>query len=228
VFTGLVGAVGTVLSNRRAGGVWEISIEAPHGFLSEVRPGDSVAVCGVCLTAVKVGGGAFSAQMMEETVGRTKLGALRGGSKVNLELAMRINGRLDGHLVQGHVDCVGTVSRWEMGGESPKLWISIPRDFAPLVVPKGSVAIDGVSLTVIDALEEAFSVGLIPETLMRTSLGGLRVGDPVNLEGDIIGKYVLRLLGTVFNGDSSERSLGRGGITLEMLGRHGWDVGGRY
>ncbi|WP_040825294.1 riboflavin synthase [Thermanaerovibrio velox] len=233
MFTGLIGAVGKVVSVKPVGGdVWEMQVDSVDDFLSGVSIGDSVAVDGVCLTVTAIKGTRIVAQMMRETVERTKLGSLKSGHRVNLELSMRLDGRLDGHIVQGHVDCLGIVDSWEAQGSWRKLWVSVPRWFAPYVVPKGSVAIDGVSLTVIDALDDAFSVGLIPETLRRTCLGDLRIGDKVNLEGDIIGKYVMRWLG-IFGGASMKPGEGvdvgleEGGISYDKLALYGWDVGGR-
>ncbi|MCX7827934.1 MAG: riboflavin synthase [Thermanaerothrix sp.] len=233
MFTGLVGAVGKVVSVKPVGGdVWEIQVDPMGDILGGASVGDSVAVDGVCLTVTAIKGTRMVAQMMKETVERTKLGHLKAGHRVNLELPMRLDGRLDGHMVQGHVDCLGTVERWEDQGSWRKLWVSMPRWFAPYVVPKGSVALDGVSLTVIDALDEAFSVGLIPETLKRTCLVDLKVGDKVNVEGDIIGKYVMRWLG-IFGGspvvakEGVHGGVADDGISYDKLALYGWDVGGR-
>jgi riboflavin synthase len=162
---------------------------------SDARHGDSIAVNGVCLTVVDVDGEVFTADVMGETLRRSSLGTLRAGDPVNLERAATLSSRLGGHLVQGHVDSVSQilgrepVDQWEM------VRFSLPADLARYVVEKGSITVDGVSLTVTAVTDESFSVGLIPTTLKLTTLGHKGVGDPVNLEIDVVAKYVERLLG---------------------------------
>lgn len=162
--------------------------------------GDSIAVNGVCLTVVEFGGGTFTADVMEETLVRSSLGALRPGSRVNLERPMALGGRLGGHLVQGHVDGTGTVlermpaEHWEI------VKISLPPELARYVVEKGSITVDGISLTVVEAAADHFTVSLIPTTLALTTLGIKQPGDPVNLEVDVIAKYVERMLGAAAPG----------------------------
>jgi riboflavin synthase len=160
-----------------------------------MRPGSSVAVNGVCLTVTRVSGGQFAADVMGETLAVTSLGALAPGSPVNLERPVRADGRLDGHLVQGHIDGTGTVVDRRSAENWDVLRIELGPGLQRYVVHKGSVAVDGVSLTVSDVSDSWFEVSLIPETLARTTLGVLAPGDPVNIEVDVLAKYVERLLG---------------------------------
>jgi riboflavin synthase len=160
----------------------------------ELRTGDSVALNGVCLTATAAGNGAFEAQVVAETLARSTLGALAPGALLNLEAPLRVGDRLGGHIVQGHVDEVGTVSAIDEEGFSRLLTIDLTPALTRYLAEKGSVAVDGVSLTVSALHGRAFSVALIPETLQRTTLGEVAVGDRVNLELDILAKHVERLL----------------------------------
>jgi riboflavin synthase len=194
MFTGLIADLGSVASieRDRDGATLEIST-ALAGGLAE---GDSVAVNGVCLTATAVRDGSFHAQAMQETLRRSSLERLKPGSRVNLELALRADGRLGGHIVQGHVDGPGTIAAEHREGFARVLDIELQDELARYLVEKGSVAVDGVSLTVSELREECFSVSLIPETLTRTNLGEARVGDMVNIEVDILAKHVERLLKT--------------------------------
>jgi riboflavin synthase len=163
--------------------------------VSGTAPGDSIAVDGVCLTVVDVSGTVFGVDVMPESLARTALGRLEVGGRVNLERAVRADGRLDGHLVQGHVDGVGTLLSRTPGERWDDLAFGCPPALARYVAEKGSIAVSGVSLTVTWVAPQSFGVSLIPTTLARTTLGGLGVGDEVNLEVDVIAKYVERLLG---------------------------------
>ena len=160
----------------------------------ELSEGDSIAVNGVCLTATQVDAGGFAADAMRETLERSTLGGLQAGSSVNLEPPLRADQLLGGHIVQGHVDATGTVRAAREDGFARVVWIELPADLARYLVEKGSVAVDGVSLTVSGLEPGRFSVSLIPETLERTTLGRVREGDRVNLEVDILAKHVERLL----------------------------------
>jgi riboflavin synthase len=193
VFTGLVADLGTVADVRADDAGAELRLRTQ--LAGAIGEGDSVAVNGVCLTAVDVDAEGFSAQAMHETLRRSSLGRLRAGSAVNLELALRADDRLGGHFVQGHVDGLGTIAAIEADGFSRVVRVQ-PEDAALLryVVEKGSIAVDGVSLTVSALDERSLSVSLIPETLERTTLGGAAVGDRVNLEVDILAKHVERLV----------------------------------
>lgn len=194
MFTGLVEDVGTLLAVRpqERGKRLVIGTSLP---LSEVRIGDSIAVDGVCLTAEVLGDGRFEAVAGQETLARTTLGELRPGRRLHLERALRVGDRLGGHLVQGHVDGKGRVTRSFAAGESWVVWIDVGHALARYVVPKGSLAVDGTSLTVNEVVGHEVRLNLIPHTTGVTRLGSLRPGDEVNLEADLIAKYVERLLG---------------------------------
>jgi len=185
VFTGLVAATGTVQST----GEGRLRVNTPLG--AELAEGDSVAVNGVCLTAVDVGPEGFSADVMPETLRRT---SLNGAGQVNLELPLRASDRLGGHIVQGHVDGVAEVEAVAEEGNARVVRLRPPAELLRYVVAKGSIAVDGVSLTVADVDGETFSISLIPETLDRTNLGTLTQGASVNLEVDVVAKYVEKLV----------------------------------
>jgi riboflavin synthase len=192
VFTGLIADLGSVsaLELGEAGATVRIRTR----LAQELDPGDSIAVNGVCLTATDVGGEEFAAQIMRETLARSSLGGLRTGAAVNLELPLRATDRLGGHVVQGHVDATGTVSGVREEGFARVLEIDTDAQLARYLVEKGSVALDGVSLTVSALAAHGFAVSLIPETLERTNLGDLREGALVNVEVDILAKHLERLL----------------------------------
>jgi riboflavin synthase len=188
VFTGLVTGTGTVESLEHDDGGVRLRVRSQ--LAGELGPGDSVAVNGVCLTAVEPDGDGFSADVMEETLRRSSLGPLVTGEAVNLELPLRAGDRLGGHIVQGHVDGTGEVDSVREQGLSRVVRIAAPADLLRYVVEKGSIAVEGVSLTVSAVDEEAFEVSLIPETLERTTLGAAAPGRTVNLEVDVLAKYV--------------------------------------
>jgi riboflavin synthase len=191
VFTGLVAGTGTVESLERDGDGVRLRVRSE--LAGELGPGDSVAVNGVCLTAVAPDPDGFSADVMEETLRRSSLGPLATGDAVNLELPLRAGDRLGGHIVQGHVDGTGEVDSVREEGLSRVVRIAAPADLLRYVVEKGSIAVEGVSLTVSGVDEEAFEVSLIPETLERTTLGAAEPGRTVNLEVDVLAKYVEKL-----------------------------------
>jgi riboflavin synthase len=193
VFTGLVADLGTVAEVHATGDGVRLAIESP--LARELREGDSVAVNGVCLTAVGLCGDRFGADVMHETLRRSSLGEAREGSRVNLELPVRAQERLGGHIVQGHVDGVGAVAAARDDGFARVVTIEADPALLRYVVEKGSIAVDGVSLTVARVDEDAFDVSLIPETRERTNLGAAAIGTPVNLEVDIVAKYVEKLVG---------------------------------
>jgi riboflavin synthase len=192
VFTGLIADLGRVRECHRDGDGARLRIESP--LAEGLAEGDSVAVNGVCLTATAVDGDSFCAQAMLETLERSSLGALDTGSEVNLELSLRAADRLGGHVVQGHVDGTGVVSAVREEGFSRVLDIDLAPALARYLVEKGSVAVDGVSLTVSAVHDDGFSVSLIPETLRRTNLGRVGEGSLVNIEVDVLAKHVERLL----------------------------------
>ena len=193
MFTGLVETVGRVRSIKRGAASSVLSIEAP-AIMQGVRIGDSIATNGVCLTATRVDDTGFCADVMHETLRRSSLGALSAGSAVNLERAMPANGRFGGHIVSGHIDGTGRIASTRRDVVAVWYDIEAPEAITRYVVEKGSIAIDGVSLTVARVFENGFSISMIPHTADVTALGRKRAGDIVNLECDIIGKYVERLL----------------------------------
>ena len=194
MFTGLVQQVATVGSFAARDGGAYLEVEAP--LAQSLQPGGSVLVNGVCLTAREVDASGFAADLSPETVRRSNLGELRTGDRVNLELPLRPQDRLGGHIVQGHVDAVAEVSSVSSDGPARVVRLSAPPTVLRYVVEKGSVTIDGVSLTVTDVDQESFGVSLIPETLERTNLADAAPGRRVNLEVDILAKYVEKLLGS--------------------------------
>lgn len=215
MFTGLVETTGRVAGFERSGEEARLRVEAP--FAGDLRRGESVAVDGVCLTASRRGGRWFEAIVSPETLGRTTLGLKSAGDRVNLERALRLGDRLGGHLVQGHVDGVGVVESVRPEGSGSRLAIGFPADLAECIVLKGSIAVDGVSLTVASRGDLSFEVALIPETLAVTRLGDSACGLPVNLEVDMMGRYVVEYL-------KGRRPDGgpHPAVTREHLVRHGF------
>ncbi|MBV7247233.1 riboflavin synthase [Streptomyces sp. MW-W600-10] len=194
MFTGIVEELGEVTAVERLEDASRFRLRGPV-VTEGAKHGDSIAVNGVCLTVVDTADGEFTADVMAETLKRSSLGALTTGSRVNLERPMELGGRLGGHLVQGHVDGTGTIvertpsEHWEI------VKVSLPPELTRYVVEKGSITVDGVSLTVVQAAADHFTISLIPTTLDLTTLGHKQPGDPVNLEVDVIAKYVERMLG---------------------------------
>ncbi|MFJ9330399.1 riboflavin synthase [Streptomyces sp. NPDC101230] len=194
MFTGIVEELGEVTAVEELADASRFRLRGPV-VTDGAKHGDSIAVNGVCLTVVETGEGEFTADVMAETLKRSSLGALTTGSRVNLERPMALGGRLGGHIVQGHVDGTGTIvertpsEHWEI------VKVSLPPELTRYVVEKGSITVDGVSLTVVEAARDHFTISLIPTTLALTTLGHKQPGDPVNLEVDVIAKYVERLLG---------------------------------
>src|SRR3954447_24917654 len=193
MFTGIVEELGTVEAVERQSDAVRLTVRATTA-LEGTDLGDSIAVNGCCLTVAERSAVTWTADVMAETLAKTGLGSLATGDRVNLERAATVGSRLGGHLVQGHVDAVGHVVGRDPGDHWDVVTISMPRDLASYLVDKGSITVDGVSLTVVEAGDDAFTVSLIPETLRRTTLGFRAPGDAVNLEVDVIGKYVARQL----------------------------------
>ena len=215
MFTGIVEELGTIRAVRRGAASAVLSIGAAE-VLSDLKIGDSVAVNGVCLTVTSLDDGGFTADVMHETLNRSSLGALIPGSRVNLERAMPANGRFGGHIVSGHIDGTGKVA--SVRPDDNALWYTIyaAPELLRCIVEKGSITIDGISLTVAAVDDTSFSVSLIPHTAAVTTLGKKRAGDTVNLETDIIGKYVEKLLRPA---PEPER---QGGINWEFLAENGF------
>ena len=194
MFTGIAEELGEVVEWRRSPSA-VITIRGPV-VAADARDGDSILVNGVCLTVVETDGVTFAADVMEESLRRSNLGGLRVGDPVNLERSVQVGGRLGGHIVQGHVDGVGVIAERTPGSAWETVRVDVPPALARYIAEKGSIAVDGVSLTVIEAGGQDFTVGLIPTTLERTTLGRKDVGARVNLEVDVLAKYIERLLST--------------------------------
>ncbi|MGW3365628.1 riboflavin synthase [Streptosporangium canum] len=194
MFTGIVEELGEIAAIEPLRDAARMSIRGKV-VTADARHGDSIAVNGVCLTVVEVDGEVFTADVMKETLDRSCLGALRPGSRVNLERAVRADQRLGGHIVQGHVDGTGVLLSREPGEHWEVVRFSLPAELNRYVVEKGSIAVDGVSLTVVGVDGNGFAVSLIPTTLQLTTLGAKQPGDPVNLEVDVIAKHVEKLVG---------------------------------
>lgn len=208
MFTGIIEEVGAV--SRRAGDMLTVLAST---VLEGLKEGDSIAVNGVCLTAASFDAQSFAVRVSPETFQRTTLGSLKVGSPVNLERAMRLGDRLGGHIVQGHVDGVGRVKSIQPQGPFALWRFHAPAEVARYVVPKGSIAVDGISLTVVEPEGDTFGVALIPATLEKTTLAAKRAGDDVNLEADFLGKHIYHYMKGLTSG---------GGLTLDKLSRHGF------
>ena len=198
MFTGLIESLGTVQSLADEGGAKRVVVEVPASFLENALPskrlGDSIAINGCCLTVVAADGVLWSFQAGHETLAKTNLGRLRAGDSVNLERAMPADGRFGGHIVQGHVDGVGRVSAIDSRTDFADYTFEVPAALAAQMVEKGSVAVDGISLTLVRVTATSFQIMLIPHTLAVTTLGQRKVGDEVNIETDVLAKYVAKLL----------------------------------
>jgi riboflavin synthase len=193
MFTGIVEETGQVLAFERGSEAWRLVVSA-HATLANAALGDSIAVNGCCLTAAQIEGTSFCFDVLEETRRLTNFSALRTGALVNLERSLRFGGKVSGHFVTGHIDAQGTVETFEARGKDYYMRVRIPHASGRYIVHKGSIAIDGISLTIADVSDDSFAVWLIPHTLAVTNLREKRVGDPVNLEFDLLGKHVEKLL----------------------------------
>jgi riboflavin synthase len=211
MFTGIIEDIGSIIAINKSSGKWEFSIKtvlAKEG----IGEGDSIAIDGVCLTATRITGNTFVADASLETLKVTTLAEKKTGVRVNIERAMGANGRFGGHFVMGHVDCVGTIVDIKKSGDSVRLSVEIPLDIARYIVKKGSVAIDGISLTVNEQRHNIFTVNIIPFTTSQTTLGEKNPKDKVNIETDIIGKYIESFLIK----DKNK------GVDLDFLYKHGY------
>lgn len=217
MFTGIIEELGVVSKIKLAADSAELSIKAKK-VLEETRLGDSIAVNGVCLTVIRLGIQEFTVDVMAETLTKTSLAQLEPGSKVNLERALQLFSRLGGHLVSGHVDDIGTIKRITAAGIAAIYEISISPSLSSFIIPKGSIAIDGISLTVVQAEKDFFSVSLIPHTSAQTTLGLRKVGEQVNLETDIIGKYIASLISNLPQKSQTTRN----NISVNFLAEHGF------
>ena len=219
MFTGIIEEVGTLLATRKASKSESLTIEAPY-VLQDAKVGDSIAVNGICLTATSISGNTFTADVMAETMRRTSLGTLHTGSKVNLERAMAAGGRFGGHIVSGHIDGTGAIANMER--EENAVWVTVETtpQIMKYIIEKGSIAIDGISLTVAKVTAQDFSVSIIPHTAAQTTLSQRKVGDIVNLENDVIGKYVEKLLRPAEAPTKAETK--DTSITMDFLEKYGF------
>lgn len=216
IFTGIIEELGTVMRMEPGSQSSRIVVKAQK-VLEDVKIGDSIAVNGVCLTVTSFSKDFFTADIMPETVQKTTLKKLTSGDKVNLERALRLSDRLGGHLVQGHVDAVGEIIKKEQKDIAFIYHIKAPDNVLKYTVPKGSIAIDGISLTVVEVNKNGFVVSLIPHTAQMTTLGFKGVGDEVNLESDILGRYIEKLLNRDNSSQTSEKTL-----NMDFLAEHGF------
>lgn len=220
LFTGIVEELGTVDSIRSGSRSMVLAIKAREVLIG-CKIGDSIAVNGVCLTVTTFSPNGFTADIMPETMNRSGLAQLKPGDRVNLERTMRADGRFGGHIVQGHIDGVGKIKSMVKDDNAVRVTIEAPLEVMRYIVQKGSVAIDGISLTVAGLSEKEFSVSLIPHTLSITTMGRRQPGDLVNLEADIVGKYVESFLDRRF-GSPGGTEAGQGGLTIDFLKEHGF------
>ena len=193
MFTGIIEGLGSIVmfdkkTSNRSAAKMKIKLDK---IAKGLKVGDSVAINGVCLTAVNISKGITEFEMIGETIKKTNLGSLERGDRVNIERSLKVGERLEGHFVLGHVDGVGILSKIEKQTNQVQIWIKIPKELSKHVIKKGSITIDGISLTIVDKLKDQFSVSIIPHTMQVTNLGYKKIGDKVNIETDILGKYIL-------------------------------------
>ena len=193
MFTGIIEGLGSIVlfnkkTNNRSAAKMKIKLDK---IAKGLKVGDSVAINGVCLTAINISKGITEFEMVGETIKKTNLGSLERGDKVNIERSLKVGERLEGHFVLGHVDGIGVISKIEKQINQVQIWIKVPKELSKYVIKKGSITVDGISLTIVDKLKDQFSVSIIPHTMQVTNLGYKKIGDKVNIETDILGKYIL-------------------------------------
>jgi len=220
MFTGIIEGLGTIRAIRPGGQGKRLTVEADF-ILDQTKVGDSIAVNGACLTVVKISGKRFETDLSTETLGVSTFGKAQRGDCVNLERAMRLSNRIDGHLVSGHIDGIGIVSKREKLENALMLTIEVPEGLSRYMIHKGSVAVDGISLTINACASRDFSVQIIPHTADVTTIGMKQIGDPVNIETDMIGKYVERFVRGAPE-DKGQKTSESSGIDLEFLSKSGF------
>ena len=220
MFTGIIEGLGTIRAIRPGGQGKRLTVEADF-ILDQTKVGDSIAVNGACLTVVKISGNRFEADLSDETLGVSTFGKAQQSERVNLERAMRLSNRIDGHLVSGHIDGIGVVSKREQLGNALVLTIEVPGSLSRYMIHKGSVAVDGISLTINACASRSFSVQIIPHTADVTTIGVKQNGDAVNIETDMIGKYVERFIRGASE-DERQNTSKSSGIDLEFLSKSGF------
>ena len=220
MFTGIIQSVGTILNLKEKGGDVALSVQVGQLDMADVALGDSIAVNGVCLTAISFGDDYFTADVSRETLSLTSLGGLSKGSSVNLEKALTLQTRLGGHMVSGHVDGLATVASRHTDGRSERFTITAPDELAKYIAAKGSVTIDGVSLTVNKVNGADFELNIVPHTLVETIIGNYQTGTKINLEVDVVARYLERLL----QGDNAAKKDAKetGSISQAFLAQHGF------
>ena len=217
MFTGIIEEIGTVNNTNMAGGSGELKIAA-RLVLDDAKLGDSIAVNGVCLTVTRINSSEISFDVSTETLRRSNLGTLKRGNRVNLERALAADGRFGGHMVSGHIDGTGTLMGKREEGNAVIFTFQAPPAIMHYLIEKGSIAIDGISLTITGLSHDSFNVAVIPHSLQQTTLGTHRIGATINLENDLIAKYIEKLLPTV----KDENSKSKSGLSLNMLQQHGF------
>lgn len=218
MFTGLISHTGTIRDIQKSAQGINLSIESPREFFSDIKTGDSISVSGACLTVVSMRVNYFLVDVSSETLSKTTISKWRPGQVVNLEKSLRPSDRIGGHFVMGHIDGVGKLKLSKLSGESRILTFESDPGIIEMIVPKGSVAIDGISLTPVDRKDTEFSTAVIPHTLHLTTLGNLKSGDEVNIEIDIFARYIFNFLKNIDSGSSEKKS----GLTLEKLRDEGY------
>jgi riboflavin synthase len=219
MFTGIIQSVGQILDLKQKGGDIELNVQTGKLDIQDVALGDSIAVNGVCLTAIKLGENSFSADVSRETLSLTSLGGLTKGSPVNLEKALTLQTRLGGHLVSGHVDGLATIESRHGDGRSERFRIQAPDELAKYIAEKGSITLDGVSLTVNKVDGATFELNIVPHTLLETIIGNYQTGTKVNLEVDVVARYLERLL---LGNMAAKSSDNKDNISQEFLAQHGF------
>jgi riboflavin synthase len=220
MFTGIIEGLGTINAVRSSGRGRRLVVVADY-LLEDTRIGDSIAVNGACLTAVAVSGKRFEVDMSPETLQMTTLGSAKAGERVNLERALRLSDRIDGHLVAGHVDGMGVIKDRQAAGNATVVTIDVPLSLSRYLIQKGSVAVDGISLTINDCDDAGFSVSIIPHTGLLTTIGFKKVGEAVNIETDMIGKYVEKFL-TAKRTDATGKDPSGSGVDMNLLVKTGF------